>query len=418
LITTEIFDVLLLVALALIFARVLGHLFYRLKQPAVIGEILAGVILGGVAIAFFSGQNFYFYNFKLPLPQLDFGSVEFALLAEIGILFLLFISGLETSISKLKKVKKSASFVAAGGVILPLMLGVIAGVFFGFSTGESIIIGLILIATSVGVTVRTLMDLHALDTDVGNTILGGAVIDDVLGIILLAFALGIESIFDAVWVGLRIAIFFLIFLILGLKVIDKILNLGEKIHLPKSLLSISLSILLIYSSLSILLIYSFFAHEAGIAGIIGAFVAGLLIGNTLKSRKIIDDVQAIGYGLFIPLFFVWVGASLWQGSSEDISYFANIALLSIVVIIVAIIGKIVGCGIGAKLSGMNYRESLSVGVGMIPRLELALIIVSSAISHELLTGSVAHQILTMTILLTIATTLIAPFLIKATFSKK
>ena len=158
-------------------------------------------------------------------------------------------------------------------------------------------------------------------------------------------------------------------------------------------------------------------NKAGISGIIGAFVAGLLIGNTIKSRKIIDDVRALGYGLFIPLFFVWVGASLWNGSSEDISYFANTALLSIVVIIIAIIGKTVGCGIGAKLSGMNYRESLSVGVGMIPRLELALIIVSSAISHGLLTGTVAHQILTMTILLAIATTLITPFLIKATFKK-
>lgn len=407
-ITTEISDAILLVALALIFARVLGYLFDRLKQPAVIGEILAGVFLGGVAIAFFSGQDFYFYNFKLPLPQLDFGSVELALLAELGILFLLFISGLETSVSTLKKVKKSASLVAMGGVILPLILGIIAGILFGFSTEESIVIGLILTATSVGVTVRTLMDLHALDTDIGTTILGGAVIDDVFGIILLAFVLGIESIFDAVWVGIRIVIFFLIFLILGLKVIDKILNLGEKIHLPKSFLSISLSILLIYS---------FFANKAGISGIIGAFVAGLLIGNTIQSRKIIDDVKAIGYGLFIPLFFVWVGASLWEGASEDTSYFANIVLLSIVVIFVAIIGKIVGCGIGAKLSGMNYRDSLSVGVGMIPRLELALIIVSSVISHGLLTGNVAHQILTMTILLTITTTLITPFLIKATFKK-
>ena len=407
-ITTEIFDVLLLVALALIFARVLGHLINKLKQPAVIGEILAGVFLGGVIIAFFSGQEFYLCGFKIPLPQFDFASTEFILLAETGILFLLFISGMETSISKLKKVEKTASLVATGGVILPMMLGIIAGIFFGFSTGESIVIGLILIATSVGVTVRTLMDLNELDTDIGATILGGAVIDDILGIILLAFALGIESIFDAVWVGLRIAIFFLIFLILGLKAIDRILNLGEKINLPKSFLSISLSILLIYS---------FFANKAGISGIIGAFVAGLLIGNTIKSRKIIDDVRALGYGLFIPLFFVWVGASLWNGSSEDISYFANTALLSIVVIIIAIIGKTVGCGIGAKLSGMNYRESLSVGVGMIPRLELALIIVSSAISHGLLTGTVAHQILTMTILLAIATTLITPFLIKATFKK-
>ena len=279
--------------------------------------------------------------------------------------------------------------------------------FFGFSQQDSIVIGLILVATSVGITVRTLMDLHALDSDVGATILGGAVIDDVLGIILLAFVLGIDS---PIYIGIKIIIFFLIFLYLGLKIMDKILDLGEKIHLPKALLSISLAVFLIFS---------FFADKSGISGIIGAFVAGLIIGHTLKSRKIIDDVQTVGYGLFIPLFFVWVGASLWEGASQDLSSFTAVGLLALVIIIVAIVGKIVGCGIGAKLAGMKNKESLQIGVGMIPRMELALIIVSSAISHGLLSSpKVEHQILAATILLTIATTLITPLLIKAVFKQR
>ena len=406
---TEIFSVLLLVALALIFARILGYLFDRLKQPAVVGEIIAGIFLGGIVLAVFSGQILVFYDYKLSLPQLDFTSNEFVLLAEIGILFLLFISGLETRMSKLKKMERASSFVAVGGIMFPLAFGVFSGLSFGFSSQESIVIGLILVATSVGVTVRTLMDLHVLDTDVGTTVLGSAVIDDILGIILLAFVLGIESLMDAVWISVRIAVFFLIFLILGLRIIDKILDLGERIHLPKAFLSISLSILLIYS---------FFADRAGISGIIGAFVAGILIGQTVRSHKIANDVKTVGYGFFIPLFFVWVGASLWENAGNDPLSLAAIGVFSAVIIIVGIAGKIIGCGIGAKLAGMNSRESLQIGVGMIPRMELALIIVAAAISHEILTGEAAHQILVTTVLLTIVTALVAPFLIKATFKKQ
>ena len=393
------FDVIFSVALALIFARGLGYLFERYKQPAVIGEIIAGLILGAIGLMVFYGQQLTFFNLTVKLPELAYNTPEFELLAELGILFLLFISGLETRISKLKKVSRSSSFVAVGGVILPLFLGILAGLYFNFSLQESIAIGLILIATSVGVTVRTLMDLHVLNTDVGATILGGAVIDDVLGIILLAFVLGIES---PLWIGIKIVIFFLIFLYLGLKIIDKILDIGEKIHLPKALLSISLSVFLIYS---------FFADEAGIAGIIGAFVAGILIGQTVRSRKIASDVKTIGYGFFIPLFFVWVG------SKVNVSAFASIGLLAAVIIAVSIIGKIVGCGVGAKLAGMTKRESLQVGVGMIPRMELALIIATSVVSHGILTGHAANQILATTLLLTIVTTLIAPLMIKAVFKR-
>ena len=405
-ITTELFNILLLVAAALIFARALGYLFYKLKQPAVMGEIVAGIFLGGIVLFFFSGQQFKIANYVISPPEFSFQWVEFKILAQIGILFLLFISGLEISLSKLKKTEKASSFVAIGGVLLPLILGFLTAFFFGFSVQESIIIGLVLTATSVGVTARVLMDLHVLDTDVGATILGGAVIDDVIGIILLAFVIGIESLMDAVWIGARLAVFFLVFLYLALKVIDKILDIGEKIHLPKAFLSISLAILLIYS---------FFADKAGISGIIGAFVAGILIGQNVRSKKIIEDVKTIGYGFFIPLFFVWIGSSLWEEAGTDISAYATIGIFAVIIIIVSIVGKIVGCGIGAKLAGMTGRESLQVGVGMIPRMELALIIATAAISHGFLTGHVAHQILLTTVLLTIITTLLATFLIKTTF---
>jgi len=407
-VTEEFFNVLLLIAIALIFARVLGYLFHKFKQPAVIGEIIAGILLSGLGVFVLSNQNYILFNYTISIPNINelFKSPQFIFFAEIGILFLLFISGLETSISKLKKTEKASLYVAIGGVILPLFLGFLSGIFFGYSFTESVIIGLILTATSVGVTVRSLMDLNVLDTEVGATILSSAVFDDIIGIILLTFAMGIGSLMDAVWIGIKIAIFFFIFLYIGLKIIDKILLLGEKLLLPKSFLSITIAILILYS---------FFAYESGISGIIGAFVAGAIIGQNVRSKNIIDDIKAIGYGFFIPIFFVYVGASLWNGGDIEISSFTSIFLFIIIIIFMSIIGKILGCGIGAKLAGMSKIESLQVGVGMIPRMELALIIATTAQSHNILIGNVAHIILLTTIILTIATSLIAPFLIKATF---
>jgi Kef-type K+ transport system membrane component KefB len=400
-----------LIALALIFARFFGLLFSKIKQPAVIGEILAGVILGGLGVFLFFGQEISFFGFAFTVPDLNYHATNtdiFDFLAEIGILFLLFISGLETNLAKLKKMEKISAYVAVGGVIMPFFFGLIAGILLGYSIEISTIIGLILTATSIGVTVRSLMDIGALDTNSGTIILGSAVIDDVIAILLFAiyFALSLGNPSAAIWVGIKIVIFFLVFLFIALRFIDKILDLGEKVHLPKAFLSISLAILLIYS---------FFADKAGISGVVGAFIAGLLIGQNVRSVKIMGDVKALGFGLFIPIFFVWVGSSLWVNSSGDINAYLPIFIISLVFIIAGIFGKILGCGIGAKLAGMTYYQSLQIGVGMIPRMELALIIVSVSISRRFLTGEIAHEILVATILLTIITTLIAPFLIKATF---
>lgn len=409
----DIFNVLLLIAFALIFARLFGYIFYKFKQPAVLGEIIAGIFVGGVGYFLIKGQELLLFDHSITLPNFDIQSSEyFVVFAQIGILFLLFISGLEISVSKLKKMGKTSSSVAIGGVFIPLALGFLSCVFLNEFTSikltlqESIVVGLILTATSVGVTVRTLMEIDALDTDVGAAILGSAVLDDILAIFLLAFVMSVGSLFDTIWLGLRIAIFFFIFLYIGLKVIDKVLDLGEKIHLPKAFLSIALSILLIYA---------FFADRAGISGIIGAFVAGVLIGQNVRSVKIEKDVKAIAYGFFIPLFFIWVGSNLWQNIDGFSSSLVSIVLLTGLICSVAIIGKILGCGVGAKMAGMSNRESLQVGVGMIPRMELALIIVTTAYARNIFSESFGDQILIVTVFLVIITTLLAPILIKATF---
>lgn len=382
----------------------LGHLFDKYQQPPVIGEILAGVLLGGIAL--FSGYRLFFGPWTIMLPDISFQSNGFTLFAQIGILFLLFLSGLETHLSTLRKMGKNSVFVAAGGIIAPFVFGTLAGVVLGFSLIEGLVIGLILIATSVGVTVRTLIDLQVLDSSVGATILSSAVIDDVIGILLFVFVLGTDP---SVLVVVKIIMFFVVFLFIGLRVIDRILNLGERIHLPKAFLSISIALFLLYS---------FFAETAGISGIIGAFVAGILIGNTLKSRKIIDDIQAIAYGFFVPLFFVWVGAKLWVGAPDTLESILLVIIFSVVIIAVAIVGKVLGCGLGAKLSGLGNRESLQIGVSMIPRMELALIIASQAVEIPQISQEFSHLLLASTVLLAICTTLLTPVLLKIVFKKR
>ena len=380
--------------MALIFARGIAFLFDRYKQPAVIGEILAGVILGGYVIGRIGGQNIYLGSFSYTIPSLNFTGSEFALFANMGILFLLFLSGLETKISTIKKMEKTSILVAVFGIIIPLILGYLVGLSFGFSFHVSLIVGVILVATSVGITVRVLMDLHLLDSDVGAVIIGSAVIDDVIGILLLAFVLGTHS---PILFGVEIIVFFLVFLFIGLKVMGRVINIGEKMHLPNALVSVSIAVLMIYA---------FFAEQLGIAAIIGAFIAGLLIGNTVQSRRILLDIRTIGYGFFIPLFFVWIGASM------ELSAFMTIGPLAVIVIVVGVFGKIFGCGLGAKFGGMSRDESMLIGVGMVPRMEVALIVVTIAISYNILKGEVAHQFLAVTLLLTIVTTVVTPFLIK------
>ncbi|MFH1013814.1 MAG: cation:proton antiporter, partial [Thermoplasmatota archaeon] len=185
---------------------------------------------------------------------------------------------------------------------------------------------------------------------------------------------------------------------------DKVLALGDRIRLPQALLSISLAILFIYA---------YFADNAGITGIIGGFVAGLLIGNTaIGSRKIKQDVRIIGESFFIPLFFIWVGASV------DLAAFTSIGYFALAIVIISIAGKMIGCGLGAKIAGLNSKDSLLVGIGMIPRLEMAIVTVTIAISHGIIESKVlSDKLLATTILVSIISAIITPPLIKIVSSR-
>ena len=239
-----IYDLALLIALALICARLFGYIFTKLHMPSVIGEILAGVFLGSISATLFHGHIIELFGMTWAVPSLRYLSMEFDFLAEIGILFLMFISGLSTSLNKLKTMGRTSTFVAIGGIIVPFGLGFITSIYFGFSQQVSLLVGLMLVATSVGVTVRSLMDITKLDTNAGAAILGGAVIDDIVGIALLAFVVGSDPL---LYIGFKIILFFILFVYIGLKLIDKILSLGERIQLPKAFLSISLAIFLLFT---------------------------------------------------------------------------------------------------------------------------------------------------------------------------
>lgn len=362
-----------------------------------VGEILAGVLLGSFILGRFSGISFLIAGQSFYLEMPDFTSETFESIAMIGIILLLFISGMETEVDKFKKVGKIGFSTACCGIVLPFLFGFLVGYFFGFSFQACLAAGTIFVATSVGTTARVLMDMDALNTDVGMTILSAAVIDDVIALILLTIVMGVNS---PEWLLLKIAIFFSVTLYFGFRIVARLMNKSSGLAIPKIFLTISMVLCFLFA---------FFAEELGIAAITGAYIAGLTIGATIHSKYIINNVKTIGYIFFIPLFFVWIGASL------NLSMLNAIGIFAVFFIPLAILGKFIGCSIGAKLGGLPIRRAIIVGVGMIPKMEYALVAVTLAVSRGIFTGSIAHQMLGVTILHVCITTLLAPILLKATF---
>ena len=377
---------LLEIGLALILAKIFGYGMEKLKQPAVIGEILAGIFLG----PFILGSIF---NFNFISPSI---SNETETIAQIGIILLLFLSGIETGVGEIKEAGKSGMITSFFDVFMAFLFGYIVGTILGYDTLHSIAIGNIFTATSVGITVRTLMDMNALHTNVGNLILTVAVLDDIFGIIVLSVTLGKGSV-EMLFV--KIAAFFAIFFIL-LLLLYKYQKFGIHVSIPKFALTIALALCFIFSALALSL---------GLAAITGSFFAGLLLSAAPQRRRISEFIREIGDIFFIPLFFVWVGASF------DFSALEGVGMLILLFIPFALAGKIIGCSLGAKITGFSNRDAISVGVGMMPRMEVALIVVTTEISMGIWNETVAHQVLAATILLVIISSLITPFALKAIY---
>ena len=288
---------LLEITLAIIFAKIFNVLFEKMKQPGVIGEIIAGIVLGPALIGHLSGASLSLFGTSFFTFNLDLTTPEFKEIAFIGVIFLLFTAGLEINIRELRKTRKTGFYIGIFGIIIPFIIGYTVGMLFNMSTLQCAVIGTIFLATSTTMAIRILSDMDLLSTRVGLALYTVLVINDVIAMIIFAL---VFSSGNSLIVLLQVAFFFLFTIIVGFLIIAYTKKKKVNRKAPIIILTMGLVICFIFASL---------AENMGITAIIGAFIAGLFIGRTPQANIIADYIKTIGYAFFIPLFFVWIGAS-------------------------------------------------------------------------------------------------------------
>jgi transporter, monovalent cation:proton antiporter-2 (CPA2) family len=361
-----------------------GALSVRLGQPAVLGKLLAGIIIGPAILGWVKPDDFIGH------------------FSEIGVLLLMFIAGLETDLEQLRRNWKPSFAVAIGGIILPFIGGYGAAAVFGLSNHEALFLGLLLCATSVSISVQTLKEMNKLQSREGTTILGAAVVDDVLVVILLAVMMSFLLPASDVSMGLLIGKKLLFFLVIGLAgwlLVPRFLKWLAPLRVTETVMS---------AGLIVCFAFSYFADKMGIAGIIGAFAAGIAVSQTSYRHQVESKIEPIAYTLFVPVFFVSIGLHItFEGVGKQLLFILLITL-------VAVLTKQIGGGLGARLTGFNNRSSIAIGAGMVSRGEVALIIAASGLESGLL----PEKYFTSVVLVIILTTLITPPLLKQVFREQ
>jgi len=442
-------------------AKLSGWLSQRIGQPAVFGEILIGLILGPSLINFL-GWPIFLPHHEGAILAIDaaeaatssplFGTLKD--LAEVGVIFLMFMAGLETDMKEMKRVGRIALYAALGGVFAPFFFGwgtaesfSILGLDFSFY--EAIFIGTILTATSVSISAQTLIELGKLRSKEGTTILGAAVIDDVVGIIILSFVIAFKPAGEGVektagnlvghimnWLtnaqivsesaaGLvRIVIlillmiaFFIVAIWFGRKFFGKILRWAYESPISQGILA---------AAIVLGLMYAWSAEFIGsVAAITGSYVAGILVGLTDYHETVEQRLHAVTYSMLVPIFFISIGlqanvrpifdplAKLFTGAGMS-STETLVLLFTIAIVIVAVLTKVLGCMVGGKIGGFSWNESYRVGVGMISRGEVGLIIATVGLSA----GIINRDVFSMMILMVLVTTLVTPIWLKIAFKGK
>jgi Kef-type K+ transport system membrane component KefB len=370
----------LLLQLLVIFvsAKVAGELFESVRLPSVLGEIVAGIALGPFALGWIN-------------PSDTIHSV-----AEIGAIFVLFSAGLETSPQDLIRVGRKALLVAGAGVIVPFVLGFVYMKRLGNATSEAIFVGAAMVATSVGITARVLGDLRVLATRTAKIILGAAVFDDILGMVLLAVVAGLASESGLEWVHLGVlvveaAAFALFMIFVAPHIVRRIQPRMDRLSIQNAPLIVALALCLFLSWLS---------AKIGMAAIIGAFFAGLMFADYAPGWNLLPRVGGITEFL-APFFFFTIGSRL------NVHLFAgNILYAAIVISLLAIGSKVVGCGLPLWREGR--LSALQVGVGMMPRGEVALIVALVGLRSQIVLPSTYAIVVFMTAV----TTILAPPLLR------
>ncbi len=402
----EAFEVLLPLALILLLSKLMGLGAHKIGMPAVIGMLVAGVLIGCIN-----------YIPWAPLRQAFFGEdvkKGIAIIGKIGVVLIMFSTGLGTDLKKLKQTGGAAVVITLFGVVVPMGLGTLVA--FLFMPGEGLLswlfYGAILTATSVSVTVAVLKELGKLDTKLGTSVVAAAVIDDVIGIIVLSVLTGFSSggenagwdWFDpnAALVAIKIVVFFAAAIALGVA-LRKIFDIMERRAPHNRRVPII--------SLAACFFYAYCAEKIfGVADITGAYVAGILLGGTLSETPYVENkVDTMGYLFFSPVFFASIGMNLdFSGITPSFLAFGA------VYVVAALAGKFLGCGLGAKLCKFSWMDSVRTGLGMMVRAEVILICAERGVTAGLVSGAVYPFVFLIILLSSVLT----PILLKWSYKKE
>jgi Na+:H+ antiporter len=388
----------LALALAVIIAtaKIGGYLSIRIGQPAVLGELAVGIILGPSVLNLLNMPYFTDQHLLEVIHHL----------AEVGVLLLMFLAGLDLHLSDLLRSGKVASLAGTFGVILPLGLGILTGMLFSMDFQSAIFIGLILSATSVSISAQTLMELKVLRSRIGVGLLSAAVFDDILVLLVLSVFTALTQPVSGRGLNIIVEIILKMALYLG---VASIIGWLVFPRLSRRVTSLPISQGLIAFTFVIILLYGWSAEIIGqMAAITGAFIAGLWLGRTPEKERIHNGIATIAYGVFVPVFFINIGLS---ANTRELNW--EIGLLTLVLVLVAVIGKVLGSGFGAILGGFTRREAVQLGVGMMSRGEVGLIVAAIGIEQGLIQESTFSAVVGVVIL----TTLLTPPLLRVLFPK-
>ena len=389
-------QLILIILVIIAVAKAGGYISTRLGQPAVVGEVLAGLILGPTVLNFLNWPIFTNENL----------SETIVWMGELGVIMLMFIAGLELHLDDLVKSGKTSLYIGVFGFLLTIGMGFLLASGFKYEFSEALFIGLAIAPTSIGISAQTLMELDVLRSKVGTTLLGAAAIDDTLGVLGL-------TLFTALFIGsaaidstsilfilLKMVAYVIVASAFGFWVLPKLALITDKLPVSQGLISFTFVIVLFYAWSAEVL--------GSMAAILGAFLAGLFLARSSLKDKIEAGFSAIAYGIFVPVFFINVGlaANLRQITTQGLLLLAGM-------IVVVILSKLLGAGIGGRLGGISNRESLQLGFGMIPRGEVVLIIAGVGIAEGLIDTNVFSSI----VVLVVVTTLITPPILQAAFAK-
>ncbi|MCA9865495.1 MAG: cation:proton antiporter [Anaerolineales bacterium] len=386
---SELLNFLLAVAIILIAAKASGYVSVRLGQPSVLGELLVGLLLGPTVLNMLSSVTWFAEDTHL--------AESLSLFAEIGVLLLMFLAGLELDLKDLLRSGRVAALAGSLGVIIPLAGGYFTALLFGLGSTEAIFVGLALSATSVSISAQTLMELGVLRSKVGLGLLGAAVFDDVLVVLLLSaatviFGIGGDGSGSLVIILIRMVAFLVGATVVGFFFLPPLLRRISDLPISQGVTVFGLVACLLFA----------WSSEAlgGVAAITGAFMAGLFLARSPLVGRIEEGISAMAYGFFVPIFLVNIGL---QADLRAVS--GNLWIFAIVLTLVAVITKIVGSGGGALLAGFNRRDSLRLGLGMVSRGEVGLIVASVALSESVIQRESFSVLVFMIIMATVITPL-------------